>query len=397
MTIEYRKKRLLATVSMHHAFNDGSSVTLPAIFPVLYKKQLMIENYSAIGNIILSGMIVAIVAQALAGHYIRPRHSRYYLALDALIVGISLLLMTQATNFGTLVLFYIGMRLGTSIYHPVGISWVSHSFGKASLDRAMGTQSAFGNIGVLLAFTSTGFLAETFGWKMPLYIWGTANLLAVPAGMILSRGTVSTDDVVEQKKVEKEPASWFLAFRQMGIFVPMTLLGGLAWGIMINYAPSLLNHRLLQPMSRTGLILGCWMSAGTIAALLYGRVTSVLGRCRTVLVSISLISAAGFVIAFGTNLPAVITAFAFLGLALFTTYPATMSFISSNVGERNRTVGFAINANIAIAGNSIFAKISGNLSDNFGIQSPFILLGAVSASMILYMSYIIRSGRVCDD
>ena len=183
----------------------------------------------------------------------------------------------------------------------------------------------------------------------------------------------------------------------MGIFVPLTLLGGLAWGIMINYAPSLLNHRLLQPMSRTGLILGCWMSAGTLAALLYGRVTSILGRCRTVLISISLIAAGGFVIAFGTNLPAVIAAFAFLGLALFTTYPATMSFISSNVGERNRTVGFAINANIAIAGNSIFAKISGNLSDRFGIQSPFILLGALSISMILYMSHIIRSGRVCDD
>ncbi|MBN2185819.1 MAG: MFS transporter [Candidatus Krumholzibacteriota bacterium] len=397
MTIEKVKKRLLATVSLHHAFNDGSSVTLPAIFPILYKKQLLILNYSAIGNIILSGMIVAIAAQALVGHYVRPRHSRYFLALDALIVGVSLLLMTLAANFGMLVLFFIGMRIGTSIYHPVGISWVSHSFRGKALDRAMGTQSAFGNIGVLLAFTSTGFLAHTFGWKMPLYIWGTANLLAVPVGLLLSRGTVSSVDIAEQKEVEKNPASWFLAFRQLGIFIPLTLLGGLAWGIMIYYSPSLLNHKLSLSMSHTGMILGYWMSAGTIAALLYGKITSLIGRCKTVLTSITAIALGAFILAYGTNLAAVITAFVLLGLALFTIYPATISFISSTVGERNRTVGFAINANIAIIGNSVFAKISGNISDSFGIQSPFILLGAASISMILYMSYIIKSGRVCPD
>lgn len=382
---------------MHHAFNDGSSVTLPAIFPILYNQQLLIKNYSAIGDIILAGMVVAIAAQAFVGHYIRPRHSRYFLALDALIVGISLLLMTLSANFGMLVLFFIGMRIGTSIYHPVGISWVSHSFKGTALDKAMGTQSAFGNIGVLLAFTSTGFLAHNFGWKMPLYIWGTANLFAVPIGLLLSKGTVSSDDVAEQKEVEKVPASWLLAFRQLIIYIPLTLLGGLAWGIMINYSPSLLNHRLSLPMSHIGLILGCWMSAGTIAALLYGKVISLLGRCKTVLISITVISLASFILAFGMNLPAVITAFVLLGLALFTTYPATISFISSTVGERNRTVGFAINANIALAGNSIFAKISGNLSDSFGIQSPFILLGTIGLFMILYMSFVINSGRVCPD
>ena len=397
MTIDKRRKKLLATVSMYHAFNDGSSVTLPAIFPILFNQQLLIKNYSAIGNIIMSGMVVAIAAQWLVGHYIRPRHSRYFLALDALIVGISLLLMTLAANFGMLVLFFIGMRLGTSIYHPVGISWVSHSFKGNTLDRAMGTQSAFGNIGVLLAFTSTGFLAHNFGWKMPLYIWGTANLFVVPIGLLLSKGTVSSDDVAEQKETEKEPASWLLAFRQLRIFIPLTLLGGLAWGIIINYSPSLLNHRLALPMSHIGMILGCWMSAGTIAALLYGRVVSLLGRCKTVLTAIAIITLASFIIAFGTNLTAIITAFALLGLALFTTYPATISFISSSVGERNRTAGFAINANIAIAGNSIFAYISGHLSDRFGIQTPFILLGSMSVFMILYMSFIIRSGRVCPD
>ncbi len=395
MAFEKSKKRLLAAVAMHHAFNDGSSVALLAIFPILIKKGELLTNYTSIGKFPLSVMAVAIVAQAVIGHYVKPRHSRYFLALDALIVGLSLILMTRATNFPMLVLFYLGMRLGTSIYHPVGISWVSHSFKGVGLDKAMGIQSAFGNIGVLLAFTSTGFLAESFGWRMPLYIWGIANLLAVPAGLLISRGTVSSGDVAYQKVTEKNPVSWPTAFREISIFIPLTLLGGLAWGIMVHYAPSLLNHRLSLPMSKTGMILGCWMAAGTIAALLYGKVIAWLGRCKTVIIAISIIAVTSLVIAFGMALPLVITGFTFLGFALFSTYPATISFISTTVGERNRTLGFALNANIAIIGSSVFSYLSGRISDLYGIHAPFILLGLMGTVIIFYMSVMVKKGKVC--
>lgn len=395
--MDNRKKRMLATVSIYHACNDGSSVALPAIFPILYTQGLLIKDYTAIGTIVLSGLAVAVVAQSFVGHYVRPRHSRYFLALDALIVGISLLLMTLSSNFGMLVLFFIGMRLGTSIYHPVGISWVSHTFGKTSLDKAMGIQSAFGNIGVLLAFTSTGFLAHHFGWKMPLYIWGLINLLAVPVGLMLSTGTVNRDEIAEERKVEKEPVSWITAFRELKVFIPLTLLGGLAWGIIINYSPSLLHHRLGLPMSSTGMVLGCWMSAGTIAALMYGRTITWLGRCRTILAAFAIITVTAFILAFGTSLTVIIPAFALLGLALFTTYPAVISFISSTVRKRNQTAGFAINANVAIGGNSVFTFVSGHLSDAFGIQTPFLLLGSASIFILIYISAMIRAKKICPD
>lgn len=394
MTIDKRKKRMLAAVALHHACNDGSVVTLPAIFPVLFTEKLLIREYADIGTTMMFGLVVAIVAQALIGHFARTRHTRYYLALDAFLVGISLLLLTLSRNYMMMVLFYAGIRLGTSIYHPVGISWVSQSFRGNSLDKAMGIQSAFGNIGVLLAFTSTGFLVDAYGWKVPLYAWGAINLLAVIIGLVMSAGTITRDEIIQQKEAEKQSASWSQAFRNISVFIPMILLGGLAWGIMLNYSPSLLNHRLGMSMSKTGMILGGWMCAGTISALMYGKIASALTRKWTLITAYITMTAGALVLGLAHSVPLIIAAFVLFGLALFTTYPAILSIISIAVDPKNRVAGFALTANVYIVGNSVFAYLSGHISDSFGIQAPFILLGGLTVLVISYTLTIIRTGRL---
>jgi MFS family permease len=389
-----KKKRILAAVSLHHACNDASVVTLPTIFPLLYTQGDIIRSYSDIGTVILIGLITAVVFQALMGHIVKTRHSRYYLALDALLVGISLLLITKAANFWMFVVFFLGVRIGTSIYHPVGISWVSHSFADEDLDRAMGFQSAFGNIGVLAAFLSTGIIAERFGWKAPLYIWGGINLAASALGLALSHGTIDDDEVVKQRQIEKEPVSWRRAFLGLVSFIPMMIVGGLAWGITVNYAPSLLNHRLGVPISITGVIMGCWMLFGTISAFFYGKISGKLGRPRTLVYAYTLVALIAFTFAFSRNIPLTFTLFGLYGVALFLTYPANLSFIGGSVDKRNSTAAFALGANIMIIGNSIFSYVSGKISDNFGIHSPFILLGSMSVLVVTYLFVMIRTGRI---
>ncbi len=392
-----KKRRILGSISLHHACNDASTVVLPAIFPVLLNQQLLIHNYSDIGTINLVGLVTAVIFQALVGHFATTRHSRYYLALDALLVGTSLILMTMSTSYWMLVLFFIGMRMGTSIYHPVGISWITHTFAGKNLDRAMGFQSAFGNTGVFLQFASTGFLVKHYGWQAPLYIWGIINLSAVAIGLYLSRNAYEKGEIAQQIEEEKEPVSWIRAFHGIKSFIPMMVLGGLTWGITVNYAPSLLNHRLGLPMSITGIIMGCWMAAGTLSAFSYGRVSTILGRSRTLVYAYIAIAVVTAIIGLGRNIPLTIAAFAVFGAALFSTYPATLSFIGSSVDPRNRTAAFSLASNLMIIGNSIFTYISGKLSDAYGINTPFLLLGAMTLAVLAYLVTMIRTGRIAAD
>ncbi len=392
-----KQRRLLGSVSLHHACNDGSTVVLPTIFPVLLTQGILIHSYSDIGTTVMVGLVTAIIFQATVGHFAKPRHARYYLALDAILVGTSLLLMTLSTSYWMLVVFFIGVRMGTSIYHPVGISWIAYIFSGRNLDKAMGFQSAFGNIGVLLSFASTGFLAEHYGWKAPLYLWGALNLAAVAIGLFLSRNAYDKGEIEQQIEEEKEPVSWLKAFRGIMSFIPLMILGGLAWGITVNYAPSLLNHRLGVPMSATGIIMGCWMAAGTLSAFMYGKVSAKLGRARTLVFAYIVIMVVAVIFGLGRSVPLAIGAFALFGIALFSTYPANLSFIGNSVEPRNRTAAYSLASNIMIIGNSIFAYVSGKISDSYGINTPFLLLAGMTIVILAYLVMMIRTGRISAD
>jgi MFS family permease len=384
------KRRILSAVSLHHAINDASIVALPTIFPVLYNEGDVIKRYSDIGTIILIGMIAAFLAQLWIGHNVKSRQYRTFLALDALIVGVFLILLTFSRSFLMLVLFFIGVRLGASIYHPVGVAWISHAFRNGRLDHAMGTQSAFGDVGVLVAFISTGFMAERFGWRNPLLLWGTLNLAAVAAGLAISRGTIEPSTAAKRR----EPVSWRETICRLRPFMPMIMLGGLAWGVTLNYAPSLLNHKLGIAMSKTGIILGCWIGAGACANLFYGRISQRIGRTQTIVTAYTIIFASALVIGLSESIPLTIAVFIVYGLLMFITFPAILSFVGSYVDERNRTAAFSIVSNLQLAGNSIFAFISGFLSDAFGIHTPFLLLASAAFLVVVYVLVLIKFRKI---
>ncbi len=388
--MEKIKKRIMATASLHHLFNDGSVVVLPTIFPILLKETELLNDYSGIGDMMMIGLFVAVGFQLLLGHSARRHHSRYYLAADALLVGIFLLLMTLARSYLMLVLFFLGVRMGTSIYHPVGIAWISHTFRGKNLDRAMGVQSASGNVGVLIAFTTTGLLVHYFGWKAPLYGWGVFNLLAVAGGLALSRGAIERDAA----EAPREKVSWRETFGTVGRFVPMILLSGTCWGISVNYASSLLNRGLGISMDRTGVILGFWMAAGTAAAFFYGHVSGKLNRTRTIILAYSVMLISSLVLGRSENAPLTTAAFIIYGTALFTTYPANLSFVGNTVKGKNRTAAFSLVSNIMIIGNSTFSFIAGRMSDRFGIHSPFLLISAFSFALIAYVAIMKRNGGI---
>jgi MFS family permease len=384
------QRKVLSAVALHHFCNDASVVALPAILPLLYTEGVLIKRYSNIGTLILIGLAVAVVLQLLIGHNIKTRHYRCCLALDALIVGISLILMTLSTNYLMLVLFFVGVRIGTSVYHPVGISWISSTFESTGLDRAMGFQSAFGDIGVLFAFASTGLLAQFFGWKMPLVLWGIINLAAVAVGLTVSRGTIGAAEIRETSGA----VSWRETIGRLRSFMPVIILGGMAWGVTLGYAPSLFNHRLGISMSNTGLILSCWMAAGTLSSFFYGRIAELLGRHRTIMIAYIVIVVTAFTLGVSANTHITIAAFIVYGTALFVTYPAILSFVGSTVDAKNRTAAFSLVATVQILGNSMFAFISGFLSDAYGINTPFLLLGGATLLSVIYIAVILRMKKI---
>ncbi|GAG02562.1 unnamed protein product, partial [marine sediment metagenome] len=119
MTSIQNKNKILLSVSLYHALNDGSVAAIPILFPVL--KSLFSLNYTQIGIITGGGLILTLIAQLLIGRIADGKNFATLLTTGLLLVGISMLLLTKSSDFFTLVVFILVLRLASSFFHPVGV------------------------------------------------------------------------------------------------------------------------------------------------------------------------------------------------------------------------------------------------------------------------------------
>lgn len=376
--------RSLFSISLFHFVNDAAVVTLPLIYPVLYDQGFIITRYSQIGTVYLAGLAVTIVSQFLIGSFARERHYRKILPTAILCIGLSLILISTTERFLTFLLVFLMFRVSASFYHPVGIAWINTLARERGLDRSMGIQSAMGDLGVLVSFTIGGILAERGGWRFPVLLWAFVATIISIAGYITSwRGR----DASEEKNSSPSMPSWREAFLSLKPLVPAFCLGGIAWFIIIGYAPSLLHHRISVSMAYTGYILAVWIGAGTVSSMLYGRIVAYIGHRPLLILSYAAVLFGSILLSITDDTRAAVGIMAVFGFFLFLTYPCLLSCVGKRVPDASSPGAFSIAANLQMMGGAVFSFIAGFLSDSFGIESPFQLLAAATFAIILYLLY----------
>jgi MFS family permease len=380
------KRHLLLSASLFHAINDGATVTIPMIFPILYSQKYIITRYSHIGLISYLGLLVTLVCQTLIAHN-DTRYQYKHLVLFSL-AGIiaTLAVLPAASNMVQLFAIYLLFRFFTSFYHPVGISWVSKTYSGAKLDFAMGIQTGSGDFGVLIAFVATGYLAQRFGWRTPLLCFAAAALL-LGAAAVFTAARTSTRQVRSMTRL----SCWKETYGQVRFFVPGLLFGGACWVTTIYYAPSLLHHRFGIPMGATGMSLALWIGAGTAITYLFGPLSRKAGRHNILLAGLGGSTLSLLFLGSATNPLAATISLFFFGSFLFLIYPAIQTYVGQEVSEKNQTVAFSIVANVQMLAGSIAGLISGLVSDFLGIKSPFLFLSLCGLAVTAYYFWMYRT------
>lgn len=377
------RRKILVSASLFHALNDATAVTVPMIFPLLFSQQFIIKKYSDIGILSYLGLLVTFLFQLVIAHHAHKFEYRYMVLLSIAGISFSLLLITLAESFVSMLFFYLLMRMSLSLYHPVGIATVSRAHPDQGLDFAMGVQSGSGNLGVFTAFILAGFLAQNFGWKMPLYVCAAASLTLGLSSFLVVRNI----SLKRKYPIQPDFASWIKTLKDIKIYVLGFVFGGACWGTTVYYAPSLFNHKFNVPLGNTGVFLASWIGIGTVMTYSYGYLIKRIGRKKAS--AASFICSTFFLFILGTSSilgPAVIGLF-FYGAFLFLIFPAFQSYVASSVPEGNHVVAFSIVANIQMLTGSFIVLISGFLSDKFGISSPFIFLAflGILATLIYFL------------
>ena len=380
------KKKILISASLFHALNDATAVTVPMIFPLLFSQQFILKRYSHIGILSNLGLFVTFLFQIVIAHHAHKFEYRRMLLLSILGISVSLLLITLSGNFLSMLLFYLLMRVFTSLYHPVGIATVSRTHPDQGLDFAMGIQSGSGNLGVFSAFILAGFLAQNFGWKMPLYACAIASFALGLSSFLFVRNI----SLKREQPIKPDFASWIKTLKDIKSYVLGFVFGGACWGTTVYYAPSLFNHKYKVPLGNTGVFLASWIGIGTVMTYSYGYLSKRIGREKASIASFIGSTVFLFLLGVSSILGLAVIGLFFYGAFLFLVYPVFQSFVAKKVPESNHVVAFSIVANIQMLTGSFIVLISGFLSDRFGINSPFLFLTLLG--IITLVNYLLPKG-----
>ncbi|MFQ5552437.1 MAG: MFS transporter [Thermoplasmata archaeon] len=365
------KRSALVAMGLYHAANDGTVVAIPALFPLLLSESVL-TSFTQVGILLSVALGITVVFQIVFGTWSDRGSIRLLLPAGMVILGVASLFTALAQTFAVLLLFVAIGRIGASVYHPVGISWVGRVF-KGDVDRAMGFQSAFGDVGVIVAFASSGFIGLAFGWQVPLVLWGGFALVVGGVGYVLIRQERQEGD--RGQSVRATP--WTGILGRVALWIVPLSIGGAAYVITIGFGNSLLIQRLAFAEDTANLVIALWIAAGVVAAYSYGRISAALGRFRSLVYAFLVVGLAGLVISLAPPSVVLVPTFLVFGIALFITYPALFAFISESTEDVIGGATFGVVFGFQLIGGALAGYAAGLMADAWGIHTPFLLLMAL--------------------
>jgi MFS family permease len=176
-----------------------------------------------------------------------------------------------AGNFTALALARAGVGVGESVIVPAGMSTISDSYPAAKRPLAMAIFYTGGMVGILLAWTAGGWIAENYGWRYTFFIAGPPGLIL--AALIAWKGWDPPREDASQRKKEardrssfadvwaNRPLIWIIAAGSVLTFVNVGLVTQLGSFFIRSHGMTL---------SEVGFIFGPIMAVGMAAGLLAG-------------------------------------------------------------------------------------------------------------------------------
>jgi MFS family permease len=426
-----RQNKILYIVSLNHAINDGSTSLIATLFPVL----LLDFGFPVfqIGILVAAGYLMNVVFQPIAGHYSEKFEPWILLSVGISMIAVSMVVFTLSKAFLSVLIGVIVLRVGSSVFHPVGVSAISRSYQTGNLDGPMGFQSAFGNLGILLVFLVSAPLYMSLGWRDIFLIFAALDLSIVTITIFAFRGTRvsssspqsgkrkssnvnlrdeegartsldvsdskeataednNSDPTEEDEKVQgfehrrrvnsKEISLVERAFGLPSFFLSTMLISGGSFAVLVNYGNSLLAKNNFSIVS-ANLLISAWIASAFIGALTTGKLALLMERAKLLTTCYALAALATLMFAlFPENFILALIALVVSGFFLSASYPIIYSELSAFLerrGKRDREVvqqhgkgaQFGVLFSAQIIGSVVFGFFSGYVSEFYPLNLPF--------------------------
>jgi FSR family fosmidomycin resistance protein-like MFS transporter len=171
---------ILLTISFSHLLNDTIQSLIPSIYPIV--KNSFHLNFSQVGLITLTFQMAASLFQPLVGYFTDRKPQPYSLAAGMCVTLTGLVLLSQAGNYGLLLLSVGLIGTGSAIFHPEA-SKVAYMAAGNKRGLAQSIFQVGGNAGSSLGPLLAALIIVRFGQSNILWF----SLVALLAIVVLFR------------------------------------------------------------------------------------------------------------------------------------------------------------------------------------------------------------------
>jgi predicted MFS family arabinose efflux permease len=266
-----RDADVIFLVGLAHGTSHFYHLLLPSLYPWLMKDFDL--SFTQAGFLATVFFVVSGIGQALAGFVVDRVGARRVMMFGIGTLACGAFVVALATSYPVLVAGAAVAGLGNSIFHPADFTLLNRRVSTPRLGHAFSVHGLVGYLGWAAAPPFVIGLAGALNWHAAAFGAGLVGM-AVFATLQMRRDRLDDRDVhdliADGTAATAQPASQFAFLRSSAVWLSFLffLLSTAAFGILQNYAPSVLGHVYGMPLT---------LASAGLTAYLLGSAVGMIG------------------------------------------------------------------------------------------------------------------------
>ena len=385
------EKTILAITGGSHLSVHALMLALPSLIPIIRNEFNV--GLDTLGFVVTISAFMFGLGAIPAGWAEKRFGGRQLLLIYQFGSSISAILVALSSSFEMMVISLGLMGFFCSIYHPAGLTLISHRVNK--LTKGMAVHGIFGSTGSALGPILATAVAALISWRASYAVLGTFNgILAISTFFAIPyrrRADISEEEFANHKEKTNKPA--LILYFLTNAFLGMAYYGFTTF-MPVHFADN--TNSLLPSMSanmKAGLFPTMVFIAGIGGQLIGAKIGDKFHK-PTALLWIILANIPFFILmGYTTDLLLVLSSL-LLGVAYFSNQPIGNTLIAQFTHSQNRGLGYGISFFLSFRIGSLAAGFSGIIAVKMGVSAVFPSMGILLIPSVIFGWFMRRAARL---
>ena len=375
------EKTILAITGGSHLSVHALMLALPSLIPIIRNEFNV--GLDTLGFLVTISAFMFGLGAIPAGWAEKRVGGRQLLLIYQFGSSLSAILVALSSSFEMMVISLGLMGFFCSIYHPAGLTLISHRVNK--LTKGMAVHGIFGSTGSALGPILATAVAALISWRASYAVLGTFNgILAISTFFAIPyrrRADIPEEEFANHEEKTNKPA--LILYFLTNAFLGMAYYGFTTF-MPVHFADN--TNSLLPSMSanmKAGLFPTMVFIAGIGGQLIGARIGDRFHK-PTALLWIILANIPFFILmGYTTDLFLVLSSL-MLGVAYFSNQPIGNTLIAQFTRSQNRGLGYGISFFLSFGIGSFAAGFSGIIAVKMGVSAVFPSMGLLLIPSVIF-------------